>query len=518
MNSELPLDRRGFLAATSAIAFSQLVARAVEPKTFLDLSKQIHPNAQIYREEVPKDENSYWIWKNAIADLTPLHEFSTKFYESRVPTRLAYADEIAFAEAVDTIENLATPFPAGAARQCVIDWLDSNSERVALIRKGLRQRRYQVPKEDLISILDDEIPLDLVSMPRSIARLLQACYRYQMETSDFVAAENTVSELIHLADITLGGDGYLLHYLLACVSQTIATNVACSYATDTRSPIESLERLRKLLVDTRPRVSSLVRVFQIEVVYFTQHEVARLPTDLSKLVDAIIHRHLMLGQSDPSEAFTDDAEVRRVRQGMVRLFKGHPKPFNHAETVSLYSEIVTSMIGDLSSSWLQRKRDYVSTYRKEVELWPEQLRFLNRLFHGVGDESELTNTAIEAAKAALAKVRNPIGKLMLLDLEVFENVRRAFHIGQLRTDIALLVIAVRLFRDRNGRLPHALSDLVDSSLIDSVPVDPFSGESVRYDAKRKVVWSFGINEEDNGGDWDFAADVANGDDLVWRVA
>jgi hypothetical protein len=62
-----------------------------------------------------------------------------------------------------------------------------------------------------------------------------------------------------------------------------------------------------------------------------------------------------------------------------------------------------------------------------------------------------------------------------------------------------------------------LSELVDAELLESVPIDPFSGQEVRYDLQRRLIWSFGTNEEDNGGDWDFDAEFPDGKDLVWRI-
>lgn len=119
--------------------------------------------------------------------------------------------------------------------------------------------------------------------------------------------------------------------------------------------------------------------------------------------------------------------------------------------------------------------------------------------------------------AAHIRIQNPVGKQMLHYVDSFEAVRRSYETGRLETDIGLLLIACRLFRGNERRLPDQLSELVNAKLLESVPIDPFSGQEVRYDSQRRLIWSFGHNEEDNGGDWDFDAEFPDGEDLVWRI-
>jgi hypothetical protein len=62
-------------------------------------------------------------------------------------------------------------------------------------------------------------------------------------------------------------------------------------------------------------------------------------------------------------------------------------------------------------------------------------------------------------------------------------------------------IAIERYRRANaGSLPTSLETLVPKYL-DRVPVDPFSGDAIRYvkGPARVVVYSFGANEKDDGG-------------------
>jgi hypothetical protein len=68
--------------------------------------------------------------------------------------------------------------------------------------------------------------------------------------------------------------------------------------------------------------------------------------------------------------------------------------------------------------------------------------------------------------------------------------------------LAVTALAVERYRrDHNGEPPASLNDLVPRYL-DAVPIDPRSGEPLRYinRADRFIVYSIGANRVDDGGD------------------
>ena len=58
--------------------------------------------------------------------------------------------------------------------------------------------------------------------------------------------------------------------------------------------------------------------------------------------------------------------------------------------------------------------------------------------------------------------------------------------------------ALRLYQKDQGKPPESLNVLVPKYLAE-IPVDPFDGEPLRYDAKRGVIYSVGRNRVDDGG-------------------
>jgi len=65
--------------------------------------------------------------------------------------------------------------------------------------------------------------------------------------------------------------------------------------------------------------------------------------------------------------------------------------------------------------------------------------------------------------------------------------------------LTLTTIALRRAFDRDGKLPASLATLVQTGLLAAVPIDPFDGRSLRYDATRRLLWSIGRNEVDDHG-------------------
>ncbi len=79
--------------------------------------------------------------------------------------------------------------------------------------------------------------------------------------------------------------------------------------------------------------------------------------------------------------------------------------------------------------------------------------------------------------------------------------------GDAARDCGVVTLAIEQFRLRENRPPSKLSDLVPD-FIAKVPSDPFDGRPLRYkmDSSQYIVYSVGLNREDDGGSLSQAAD------------
>jgi len=71
-------------------------------------------------------------------------------------------------------------------------------------------------------------------------------------------------------------------------------------------------------------------------------------------------------------------------------------------------------------------------------------------------------------------------------------------LARTRHGIVMALFAMRRYVQAERRLPPKLEDLVPRYLR-AVPLDSFSGEALRYDTKRGLIWSVGMNFKDEGG-------------------
>ncbi len=64
----------------------------------------------------------------------------------------------------------------------------------------------------------------------------------------------------------------------------------------------------------------------------------------------------------------------------------------------------------------------------------------------------------------------------------------------------MLAIGIERYHRSQGELPGSLDDVL-GAYIDSIPLDPFTGKQLlySYDEENYVVYSVGINRQDDGG-------------------
>ena len=78
------------------------------------------------------------------------------------------------------------------------------------------------------------------------------------------------------------------------------------------------------------------------------------------------------------------------------------------------------------------------------------------------------------------------------------------------------ILALQIFRQRQGALPARLTELVEEKLLDRLPLDAFNDEPLHYDRDRALLWSVGENGIDDGGK-DPPGKIWSGKDAVWLL-
>lgn len=83
-------------------------------------------------------------------------------------------------------------------------------------------------------------------------------------------------------------------------------------------------------------------------------------------------------------------------------------------------------------------------------------------------------------------------------IRAYASLLNRSALARTRHGIVLALFAVRRHVQREQRLPAKLDDLVPRYL-PAVPLDTFSGEPLRYDPVRGLIWSVGMDFKDDGG-------------------
>ncbi len=81
----------------------------------------------------------------------------------------------------------------------------------------------------------------------------------------------------------------------------------------------------------------------------------------------------------------------------------------------------------------------------------------------------------------------------------YEDLLAQQSLARARQELLVSYFAIRRYGAVKGVLPPSLDALVAAKLLDKVPIDPFTGESIIYDLKNGVLYSVGQDRKNEGG-------------------
>ncbi|MFO0913446.1 MAG: hypothetical protein U0795_10845 [Pirellulales bacterium] len=515
------LDRRGFLVTTSAAVALQFQAPShagAEERLQSVISRAVW----MERSELPSEENAFTQWEAAIRATQSLNDLQLQSIE-RLPAERSMRESNQLSQDFSIAMDTTGPFPDGPAGDLVRSWHRSSAAAYSLFEDGLRRGRYQIPAEHLGGFLTDG-SADPSRRPVELGRWQTVAFNLACQNQDWAAADRAILNLLTIAKLVLNSDGYAIHRLFHSNPLYRAVDAILSRLRAAPMTMDSRQAIANALTDCESAVQSWPNTLRMEVCHHTAPQLAKLPsTDNLKLfIDGLLQQSFRF-RSGIEKAVAENQAARRVRDGMLQLFADHPRPFDLDETIRAISDVAAAMIADRHTLWLKRRTGFADAWQQELEPWPQALRFrgndriINEMFFGP-DKSEpaISVEEISKARTALLNVSNPIGKLIAVH-DMDDTVRQVSEIGMFNINAARCGLAIRQYRDRHQQAPETLSEAVDGEYLREVPIDPFSGKPLQYDRGRGIVWSFGTNEQDDGGNQGANANGFAGDDFVWPM-
>ena len=180
-----------------------------------------------------------------------------------------------------------------------------------------------------------------------------------------------------------------------------------------------------------------------------------------------------------------------------KVFRGHPNPFDPADTLRLAAGAMNIAVANTERAW-----------KDQVEI-PAMNNDWGDVFSDDDDKKQPTPAQFAAYRKAIAGVKNPMGRVIAAQTaEMYEGVAQASFRSRAEDSAtrATLLLALAA-RENGGLLPKSLPEPVR---------DPFSGESLKYDPARALLWSVGPDGRDDRADG-LPGALSTGRDLVWSA-
>ena len=518
--------RRTFISSATAVVtgWDALAAEAEDPfgkrrrlPIGSDLLEHVHPSVRYTRVELPEEANAFGLLRNACKHFKPFDEVVEGAVAANGPNDFDRQEP--FYNALDDALREGGKFPTGRRGQVLQDWLKVNRPAMKLVRAGLDRGRLQFPEKLLLDFLETVGEADdPITMYRQFARLMRLQAKLSVSQGDYQAGAEELVHIWQLGKMVLDAEGLLVLCVIGSALMNTGNKAVRELARDGCCPPAVVRYLKRELATYRPSAREFAEAMRVEFRYFTIPEIDRLPEEgpLEDLVDTLIKRDVLLGQDEPIELFVTKGEIAELRKGLLTLLEGHPAPFDKADTVRLYSREVATLLADLHNPYAKRDRHIGRETAKEIESWPKELSFDSQfLFAGDSQRGKpISRQEIRRARAALLDVRNPVGKQLFRDSQGWRSIVPTRQVEAAATEV---VLAARLYIDKHGRAPASLKALVDKGLLASVPTDPFAGKPLSHSRQEGIIWSYGHDEKDDGGDWDGDAEFPTGEDLVWKL-
>ena len=425
---------------------------AIKPVPVSEVSRFVDPEVQSRREsDLPASKG--WL---AIEAISKSHPFIT-YQQSKAITQLSQSKDVAF-----------DPAKLEAAKTQLRKY--ENSFKLLMDSHGVAA--FQLPPEvpnkadysELVRLKDIEK-----------AAILRA--RILIAEGDPLSGTELLIRLRHIAKQTAECKGAVTSYLIGTGMETFIYRAIAEASWSEKFPIDSVRKFLDDLKGDHVGPEGYQDMLRAEFNDYFVPTLAQL--EWPKIKGDTIESQQMLDWIYRAEPALRTCKV----------------PLDKKKTVVDASEIIKVQIQNAALPYPFR----ISARKMIEDLrigWPPSIYGEGQSGHGPVSSEEY-----ERAAADLKNVENPLGRLLISTMLLTdEKIDASSFRRQAEFAVCKLEMALRLFAtDHRGELPQKLSELVDGKYLESVPIDPFSDKPLRFDAKRRIIWSVGPNMIDEGG-------------------
>lgn len=390
-------------------------------------------------------------------------------------------------------------FPNGELGERLLKLVSDNEDSLRLFDRFTRHRGVRFP--DIT-----KAPVDQLRPLMRIRRLQIAWLQSQHKHDD---ATRMLFEHLHVAEMLQDSEGGLVAWLTGYGMQANVLESFGQLAAAPDCPVKQIEAWQLRVSKLRSRtIESLAQSLRREYRDIELPLYSQWPIDVS-LKQAVAST---VGRLRPKpEKVWENIRFNLRELEVVTLLARHPRPIDRDETIRLSSQRVAELIRVFGRD---RSRPVVfddTEINRAQEDWPaamslDVLSLFPLHFGGPHWDSweDLWNelTSITKAGERLSETPNVFGKYLIAlhqDSDKANSLAGAVVRRSTRVEATFAVLAIRRFEKLQQRLPTSLQEVVDAKLLTDLPRDPIDGQPLRYDHARKLVWSIGLDGQDDGG-------------------
>lgn len=232
----------------------------------------------------------------------------------------------------------------------------------------------------------------------------------------------------------------------------------------------------------------------------------------------------LLAQCQPTDAalselqrmFEDDAAIQLLTLGLRGERGGSFELFEHMKANPGYVKSVGGAIWGPGAGGGNAIDFLMAYFPGSISVQQaDLLKYMNQSV----EISKLPTERHAGEYAQLSKQIPTLAFMARLLCPAIEKVAQAYTRRQAQLQCTITALAAERFRQKHGRWPNQLDELVKDGLLKSLSVDPFDGKPLRWKVtdQGRLVYSVGKDRIDNGGNFDPAKFNQDGYDMVFRL-
>ena len=388
-----------------------------------------------------------------------------------------------------------------AENDSIRKWVEANSGALTQVDKSLQKDRAQIAAWNILR----PMPYATTMFNLTKARLFLA--DEAISRGDHTNARRLFVGNLKLSRLLRDAEAPMIHYLIACSMRSMTEKAISRWLNISNPDAEMIKQMLADLPELVEEADAYERVIRVE---FT--DCIPFQLDVKRLTEFWV-------ESARTNEFILQMQPEELQRPMMivhdpKLLNLHSRPFDREKQIHFYESRFRLYAANARSAW--NKRDD-SSATETARIHERFLADIEPLLKATKNAKlPLSSYAVRRAAQYYVKLENPVGRFwQSMDDSLARTHNRVF---QARTERAVTrtILAIRLYGIINGKPPLRLEDLVAAGLLQTIPVDEFSGAPLHYSSEKRILWSVGENGTDDGGT--SGTNFWKEKDAVWTLA